>query len=88
MSVRNPQFAGFLFTGNRRNFLYVKGSMAWLYDCPHFLSPFNKIDRCCDRIATPYKETLMYVCLFTRQTYDYATPIPRDKTPKNNIELE
>ena len=39
MSVQNPQLAGFLLTGNRSNFLYVEGSTAWLYDCPHFLSP-------------------------------------------------
>ena len=37
MSVQNPQLAGFLLTGNRSNFLYVEGSTAWLYDCPHFL---------------------------------------------------
>ena len=39
MSVQNPQLAGFLLTGNCSNFLYVEGSTAWLYDCPHFLSP-------------------------------------------------
>ena len=39
MSVQNPQLAGFLLTGNRSKFLYVEGSTAWLYDCPHFLSP-------------------------------------------------
>ena len=32
MSVKNPQLAGFLLTGNRSNFLYVEGSTAWLYD--------------------------------------------------------
>ena len=42
MSVQIPQLAGFLLTGNRSNFLYVEGSTAWLYDCPHFLSPFAK----------------------------------------------
>ena len=42
MSVHNPQLAGFLLTGNRSNFLYVEGSTAWLYDCPHFLSAFYK----------------------------------------------
>ena len=26
ISVQNPQLAGFLFTGNRSNFLYVEGS--------------------------------------------------------------
>ena len=35
MSVKNPQLASFLLTGNRSNFLYVEGSIAWLYDCPH-----------------------------------------------------
>ena len=38
MSVQNPQLAGFLLPGNRSSFLYVEGSTAWLYDCPHFLS--------------------------------------------------
>ena len=28
MSVKNPQLAGFLLTGNRSNFLYVRGSTA------------------------------------------------------------
>ena len=34
MSVKNSQLAGFFLTRNRSNFLYVKGSTAWLYDCP------------------------------------------------------
>ena len=45
MSVQNPEFAGILLTGNRSNFLYVEGSTAWLYDCPHFSSPLYKADR-------------------------------------------
>ena len=46
ISVQNLQLAGFLLTGNRSNFLYVEGSTAWLYDCPHlFLSPLYKVDR-------------------------------------------
>ena len=39
MSVQNHQLAGFLLTGNRSNFLYFESSIAWLYDCSHFLSP-------------------------------------------------
>ena len=50
MSVENPQLAGFLLTGNRSNVLYVEGSTAWLYDCPHFISPLYKADKCFDRI--------------------------------------
>ena len=50
MSVQNHQLAGFFLTGDRSNFSYVEGSTAWLYDCPHFLSPLYKTDRCFDRI--------------------------------------
>ena len=88
MSVQNPQLAGFLLTGNRSNFLYVEGSTAWLYDCPHFLSPLYIADRCCDRIPIHFNDTLMYVDPITRQTYDYATPITCDKNPNNIIELD
>ena len=61
MSVKNPQLAGFLLTGNRSNFLYVEGSTAWLYDYPHFISPLYKADKCFDRIPIHYRETIMYV---------------------------
>ena len=87
-SVQNPQIAGFLLTGNRSNFSYVEGSTAWLYGCPHFLSPLYKADRCFDRIPIHFKDTLMYVDPITRQTYDYATPITCDNNPRNNIELD
>ena len=88
MSVQNPQLAGFLLTGNGSNFLYVEGSTAWLYDCPHFLSPLIIADRCFDRIPVHFKDTLMYVDPITRQTYDYATPITCDNNPNNIIELD
>ena len=88
MSVQNPQLAGFLLTGNRSNFLYVEVSTAWLYDCPHFLSPLYKADKCFDRIPIHFKDTLMYVDPITRQTYDYATPITCDNNPRNIIELD
>ena len=88
MSVQNPHFAGFLLTGNRRNFLYVEGSTAWLYDCPLFLSLLYKADRCFDCIPIHFKDTLMYVDPITRQTYDYATPITCDTNPRINFELD
>ena len=53
------QFSGFLLTGNRSNFLYVEGSTAWSYDCPHFLSLLYKADRCFDRIPIHFKDTLL-----------------------------
>ena len=88
MSVKNPHLAGFLLTGNRSNFLYVEGSTAWLYDCPHFISPLYKADKCFDRIPIHYRETIMYVDLTTRQTLNYATPIECGNNPQNVIELD
>ena len=69
MSIKNPQFAGFLLTGNRSNFLYVEGSTAWLYDCPHLISPLYRADKCFDRIPIHYRETIMYVDPITRQIF-------------------
>ena len=88
MSVKNPQLAGFLLTGNRSNFLHVEGSTAWLYDCPHFISPLYKADKCVDRIPIHYRETIMYVDPITRKTFNYATPIGCGNNPKNVIELD
>ena len=88
MSVQNPQLAGFLLTGNRSNFLYVEGTTARLYGCPHFLSPLYKADRCFDCIPIHFKDTLMYVDPITRQANDYATPIACNNNPRNIIELD
>ena len=75
MSVKNPQLAGFLLTGNCSNFLYGEASTAWLHDCPHFISPLYKADECFDRIPIHYRETIKYVDPITRQTFIYATQI-------------
>ena len=81
MSVKNPQLAGFLSTGNRSNFLYVEGSSAWLYDCSHFISPLYKADNCFDRIPIHYDP-------ITRQTFNYATIKECGNNPQNIIELD
>ena len=88
MSVKNPELAGFLLTGNRNNFLYKEGSTAWLYDCPHFISPLYKADKCFDRIPIHCRETIMYIDPITRQTFNYATPIECGNNPQNIIELD
>ena len=59
MSVQNPQLTEFLLTGNGGTFLYIEESTAWLYDCPHFVSPLYKADRCFDRTHIHYKGTLI-----------------------------
>ena len=88
MSVKNPQLAGFLLTQNRSNFLYVKGSTAWLYDCPHHLSPLYIADQCYDKIPVNYLDTVMYVDPSTRQTFEYANQIPCENNPQNVISLD
>ena len=88
MSVKNPQLAGFLLTGNCSNFLYVEGSTAWLYDCLHFTSPLHKAAEYFDRILIHYTETIMYVDPITRQTFNYATPIECGNNPQKIHELD
>ena len=47
MSVKNPQLAGFLLTGNRSNFLYVKdlqhGCMIALILIHHYTRQINAL---------------------------------------------
>ena len=88
MSVKNPQLAGFLLTQNRSNFLYVEGSTAWLYDCPHHLSPLYIADQCYDEIPVNYLDTVKYVDPITRQTFEYANQIPCENNPQNVISLD
>ena len=75
MSVKNPQLAEFLLTQNRSNFLYVEGSTAWLYDCTHHLSLLYIAEQCYDKILL-YPDTVIYVDLITRQTFEFADQIP------------
>ena len=60
----------------------------WLYDCPHFISPLYRADKCFDRIPIHYRETILYVDPITRQTFNYATPIECGNNPQNIIELD
>ena len=39
MFVQSPNLAGYLLTGNRSNFIYVEGSITWLYDFLLFVPP-------------------------------------------------
>ena len=88
MSVKNPQLAGFPLTQNRSNFLYVEGSTAWLYDCPHHLSPLYIAEQCYDKVPVNYLDTVMYVDPITHQTFEYANQIPCENNPQNVISLD
>ena len=82
------QLAGFLLTQNQSNFLHEEGSTPWLYDCPHHFAPLYIAEKCYDKIPNNYLDTVKYVDLITRQTFDYATPIPWENNPKNIIALD
>ena len=86
-SVKNPQLAGFLPTQNFSKFLYVVGSTAWLYDCPHHLSLYIA-EQCYDKITVNYLDTVMYVDPITRQTFEYAKQIPCENNPQNVVSLD
>ena len=88
MSVKNPQLAGYLLTQNRSNFLYVEGSTAWLYECQHQISHLYIDEQCYDKIPIHYKDTIKFVDPITRQTFDYATPIPCENNPQIPIALD
>ena len=59
-----------------------------MYDCPHFISPLYRADKCFDRIPVHYRETILYVDLITRQTFNYPTPIECGNIPQNIAELD
>ena len=88
MSVKNPQLPGFLLTRNRTNFLFDEGSTAWLYACPRHLSPLYIAAQCYDKILVYYLDTVMYVDLITRQTFEYNSEIPCENNPQNIIALD
>ena len=50
------------FARKRSIFLHVEASIAWLYDCPQFLSPPHKA--CFDRVHVHFKDTFLYVIPF------------------------
>ena len=64
LATQNTRFAGYMLTGNRSMFLDTDGSVAWLYQCPEFLSPlrvlvlsshsFTSIGITCHNLLTDY----------------------------------
>ena len=99
-SVQNPEIAGFLLTGNRSNFLYVEGSAAWFYDCPHFPlhytslivvlteSLFTLKTPLCTLILLPAKHLIMRLLshvIKTQKTILNLTPTQMIKTFMNLV---
>ena len=68
LSLENSRLAGYMLTGNRSMFLETDGSLAWLYSCPHVLSPLHTMNQCYDKIPILYKGEIQFVDPITRQT--------------------
>ena len=68
--------------------MYVDGSTACPYDCPHHFSPLYFAEQCYDKIPVIYFGTVMYVGPITRQTFVYANQVPCENNPLNVISLD
>ena len=68
--VQNLQLAGYLYTGNRSNFLYVEIPTAWLFDFPRLHSLLYETDKCFDRIPINYQHTVMCIDKITGQNFN------------------
>ena len=86
-SVKNPQLAGFLVTQNS-NFLHVKGSTAWLYDCPHHLSPSYIAEQSYDKFPVNFLDNVMYVDPITCQIFEHVNQIPCQNNTQNVTALD
>ena len=62
-SIQNLQLTGLFLTGTLGSFLSVGGATDSRYDCPQFLSPLYKANRCFDCIFMHYKDSLMSILL-------------------------
>ena len=67
MSVKKPQRAGFLVTQTRNNFLYVKSSTTWLYECQHHLSLQYVAEQSYDKVHVIHLDTVMFFDAITCQ---------------------
>ena len=66
--MENPRLVGYMLTGNRSMFLSTDGSLTWLYHCPLMRPPPHVMNQCYDKIPIFYKNAILFVDPFTRQT--------------------
>ena len=88
ISVQNHQLAVHFSTGNRINFLDVKGCTVWLYDCPENLSLLYEGDKCFDCVQVYDQDTVLYIDPITRQTFKKDTLISSDINQQKIIALD
>ena len=63
-------------------------STAWLYDCPHHLSPSYIAEQCYDETPIVSLDTVMYVDFSTRQNFEFANQILCENNRQNVIALD
>ena len=86
--VRNPQFAVYLLTGHRRNFLSVEGFTTWVMDFSQFLSPLFEANISFDGITLNHQATVMNFDSTHRKTINYAAPLSCKDNPRADIFLD
>ena len=65
--MQNFQLDAYFLTDNSKNFLYVEGSAAWLYDSPQFTSTRYEADKRFDWIPVYQQSILLYTDPISRQ---------------------
>ena len=79
--------SGYHSTGNRSKFRYVEGSTASLYGCFQILSPLYDADKRFGCLPKYYQDNVINNDPITRQTFNYARPVPCDNNPQIFIAL-
>ena len=69
LSLENPHFPGYMFTGNWPMILENDGRRAWLYHCSLVHSPIHTMNQCYARIPILYEDQTQFVNAITWQTH-------------------
>ena len=72
ISHENPRLAGYTLTRNRSLFIKTNGNVAWLYNCPEFLSPLQILNKCYNRLLVLYEDEIHFVDPISGQTFTEA----------------
>ena len=78
LAVLKKPYAGYLFSGNRSNFLDYEGNTLWFYTSTKKVSPLYVFEdkRCYKRSPIFYKNKVIFVNTLSRRIYFWDTAVP------------
>ena len=87
LAVLKIPYAGYLFSGNRSNFLEYEGNILWFYTCTKKVSPLYAFEdkRCYKRIPIFYKNKVHFNDTLSRRTYSWDTAVPCGSEKSHNV---